>query len=642
MVGSLPLTPPDHSELERRLDVVAALLREDVEPARFLRELLATLVQTLSAEEAAVWLRTGENFWMHIRLTAAQFDRGPHSDRHDSPPAWVTEVLSATTISPVRLDPSNTQILAGPVRHFGRSTGVLAIQFKAGDWPLRVNTLVSFCGAISDLTGEYFALQELRQLRVERTARHHWETWTAQLATATNLRQLAGIVAHDARALCAADRLTVAQIVNSRVRALAVSGVDVIDPHSTSVQSLEALARTAIDRDDPAFFPNTDLGSRSTAAWNQLTATSGTKSAVVVPVRDLRSAIVGAIVAERFDSRTVEAEVWLNQVVRAAAEVRPWWIALSERERSLWTRVIDRCRFTTSVSRWAIAVCVMALGLVLLWAIPAPLVVTAEGELIPVLRRDIFATANGVVENIEVRHGETVTAHQRLVRLRDPVLELEATRVTGELATVRARLSAVQAARIAPAENHADTTSRRQLLSGEEEDLKQQCESLAKQAELLAAERDTWTVKSPIAGQVLTWDVTTRLAARPVQRGQVLLTVGDTAGEWEIVARVRERHVGRLFSGGQPASGRSVRFFSTSDPGRTLTGRVDQIARVADINERGESTVGVTIAVDRKQLIDPRPGTTVWSRIDCGSQSLGYVWFHGVLDTIRRQIWLWW
>lgn len=641
-----PLRPPV-TALERGLDDLAELVRGDVEPPAFFRELLRLLVHSARADDAELWLRTSEVAWTRIALSVTQRDGATTSERLASPPAWIAETLTSGGMAVTRFstEAQTGQRIAGPIRQAGQPTGVLAARFDGAATSTPTATLVPFCAALAELTGDFLVQHELRHLRRERHERRQWDQWEASLLSASKLMQLAGMIAHDGRALCQADRITVLQGRAQGPRVLAVSGVETLNPRSASLQALESLANATIGSDSPIQFPSTEFtGDRSTA-WEHLTATAGTQHAIVAPIRHPRDGTLGLLIAEQFTPTALDPETWQQKVALLASTVTPWWVALVESERSPWSRWFSGSSTGNQKPRligrgvlWSGITVAAAMALAL---IPAPLVIPAEGEMVPVQRRDIFATANGIVEAVQVRHGDQVTVQQPLITLRDPTLELEAARVTGELGTVRARLSAVQAARITPVSNAAETTLRMQQLAGEEEDLKQQWDSLTKQKTLLEAERASWTLTSPIAGQVLTWDVETLLAGRPVERGQVLLTVGDTAGEWAIEARLRERHVGHLFSAATDPRGLPVEFVSTTEPGRALTGRVEKVSRVAEIDDRGESTVRVTIAFDRRQLSQLRPGATVWPKITCGRRSLGYVWFHDLIDAVRRQLWLW-
>jgi hypothetical protein len=54
-------------------------------------------------------------------------------------------------------------------------------------------------------------------------------------------------------------------------------------------------------------------------------------------------------------------------------------------------------------------------------------------------------------------------------------------------------------------------------------------------------------VKSPLGGQVVTWDLKNRLPiGRPVNRGQVLLCVADPDGPWQLELHMPEHRVGHV------------------------------------------------------------------------------------------------
>ncbi|MGD0382570.1 MAG: HlyD family efflux transporter periplasmic adaptor subunit, partial [Thermoguttaceae bacterium] len=55
------------------------------------------------------------------------------------------------------------------------------------------------------------------------------------------------------------------------------------------------------------------------------------------------------------------------------------------------------------------------------------------------------------------------------------------------------------------------------------------------------------SIKSPISGQVVTWDMRNRLPnGRPVQRGQVLMRVADPSGPWQLELHMPEHRNGHV------------------------------------------------------------------------------------------------
>jgi len=179
-----------------------------------------------------------------------------------------------------------------------------------------------------------------------------------------------------------------------------------------------------------------------------------------------------------------------------------------------------------------------------------------------------------------------------------------------------------------------DAARVRQLASDEEE-LKEQIKALERQRSLIEDRKQSLTIRSPITGQVLTWDVDQHLSARPVERGQVLLTIGDTAGDWVLEIQVVDKDVGHLLRARSSiASDLEVEFQLPSDPGRVHHGKIREVALASESDDRASGHVRVVVAFDRRKMEQVRPGATAIPRIRCGKKSLGYVWLHDLIDTI--------
>jgi multidrug efflux pump subunit AcrA (membrane-fusion protein) len=294
-----------------------------------------------------------------------------------------------------------------------------------------------------------------------------------------------------------------------------------------------------------------------------------------------------------------------------------------------------------------LALAAIAASVAALVLIPADFTIESPGTLEPVVRREVFAPRSGLVDEVLVAHGAAVVAGQPLVRLRDPQLELELKRVDGELETAQRQIDAVRATRTSrqvrdskPAEAYR--------LSAEERELEQRLENLRRELKLLHRERDTLMVTSPIAGRVLSWDLRHRLAARPVERGEVLVTVADLSADWQLELAVPDDRIGYVLAAQQELQrDLAVRYRLSSDDREEHHGRIAEISRTADVDSQGTAptpTVRVTVALDehnsshaaRSEL---RPGVSARAQIECGRRPLGYVWLHDVWDAAME--WLW-
>jgi multidrug efflux pump subunit AcrA (membrane-fusion protein) len=288
--------------------------------------------------------------------------------------------------------------------------------------------------------------------------------------------------------------------------------------------------------------------------------------------------------------------------------------------------------------RWKIlgaAVLVVLLGLVL---IPFPLKISAEGTLQPDHRQSLFAPTDGIVERIEVSHGEHVKAGQVLLVLRDPKLEIEERRILGEIETLRARLDGLNAARIRNRDVES-RTSRDTELSAQESDLQAQLGGLRTQLALVQEQKSLLTITSPMEGQINRWDLQQAFPDRPVVHGQFLLDVQDVDGGWNIELEVPDDDAGYVFESQQRAPCAVDYLFRTS-PGQRYQTKLHSVSAATQL---GEDRLPVVLAqapaapADASQL---RVGASVLARVDCGRHSLGYVLFRQVLEFLQRVIWL--
>jgi len=373
---------------------------------------------------------------------------------------------------------------------------------------------------------------------------------------------------------------------------------------------------------------------------------SGAKSVAVVPLSTPAAEsetepvdVTGVMVAELF-SGNIGAAMY-ERLLLTGEHVAPALRNARRFRQSPWTALVgeDRWRrLTRGNSKLKLWLYACAAVFVLSWIVPAPFEIEGRGEVQPRVRRQVFATDDAVVEELKVDHDEHVEHGQVLAILRNPQLDLEFKRVSGELQTTRERLAAVQAARVELAVDSAGRGAGAARLSGEEAGLRALLASLERQSKLLDEQQEALTVRSPIAGRILTWDLPQLLQSRPVLRGQVLMTVADTEGPWVLELHVPEKRVGALTSARQPGDVKlPVTFVLATDPGRTHSSHVDDVAAAVEPDRSDEPAVLVTVAVNREELNNPRPGAGVTGRVSCGWRPIAYVWLHDLIDAA----WAW-
>ncbi|MCE9552522.1 MAG: HlyD family efflux transporter periplasmic adaptor subunit, partial [Planctomycetes bacterium] len=142
----------------------------------------------------------------------------------------------------------------------------------------------------------------------------------------------------------------------------------------------------------------------------------------------------------------------------------------------------------------------------------------------------------------------------------------------------------------------------------------------------------------------VTWDVKNLLQERPVEKGQIVMSVANTAGPWELELHVRENRSGYVARAWQQALTEkqplSVEYILATGSGRRLEGSVKQVDTNAEVRGEEGNTVLATVTIDRDK-IDPaelRPGASVSAKVHCGRRSLGFVWFHELIDAVRSKV----
>jgi multidrug efflux pump subunit AcrA (membrane-fusion protein) len=275
--------------------------------------------------------------------------------------------------------------------------------------------------------------------------------------------------------------------------------------------------------------------------------------------------------------------------------------------------------------------------------VPAELRLEGKGTLEPVHRREVFAQIDGVVEKIEpgVEGGGDVKAGQLLATLRNRDLEVAIADVLGKKASSEEQLVSTRRSLLEDDKISADEKLR---MAGRRAQLEREVESLAAQLALYAEKKKELEVRSPIDGVIVTWQVRDLLLLRPVEKGQVLMSVADKTGPWELEINMpddRLGHVNRAAAEAK-AAGKEliVDYILATDPGTRHSGSVKEIHEQAEVRGDEGNTVLVRVTIDpsRHEKEELGAGASVTARVACGKRSLGYVWFHDVLSFIQTQV----
>jgi multidrug resistance efflux pump len=244
-------------------------------------------------------------------------------------------------------------------------------------------------------------------------------------------------------------------------------------------------------------------------------------------------------------------------------------------------------------------------------------------------------------EKLATNQPPDVSQDEVLIELTNSTLDFEMTRVTGELQTGRKKLSTTQSERVSVDRNDPRGRSKLEQLAAEEKELEETLKSLAAQLEILKRQQAELQLRSPINGQVLTWDVTQLLQNRPVRQGDRLLEVADTRGEWNLEVHVADQNIGYVRDARRElGNDLDVSFVVATDPNVVYHGRLKSMAADTRSDSELGPSVLVTVSLPKDELSAEhlRPGATVIPHIHCGRRPVGYVWFHELIHTIKTKL----
>jgi multidrug efflux pump subunit AcrA (membrane-fusion protein) len=689
-----PLELQTWQELEDVFARLSQLARSPVAPQEFYRTVLDQSVRALSAEGGALWLRAaGGALQVAVQTgrAAGAASRDERAQRvHQSLLLQVAAEGQVVSISPQSesdgseaLNLTDHVLVFGPVKSLvddahnatagktkvGVTLAIVELWMRADASPAMYRGCEQFLMGVCDIAADYHAFEERRRLLDEDRHRTELLNLGGRVHSQLKLSATAYEVANEGRRVLDCDRLSVLMARGRRCRLLATSGVSRFERRSGAARRLEKIAQMVRRTDEPAFYADGQCDALPPVAdaIERHVADSHARHMAAIPVRwpakpteddgavatkrsRRRRRPVFVLIAEQFDSR--EGELHRDWLVEIAEVCSTALYNAREADRlplRWFVRPLGKLThaIVAHLPLTLLAVTAVVAAVVALVKVPADFNIDAPGTLQPVVRRDVFAPRSGIVSEVLVQHNGAVKAGQPLVRMRDPALELELKRVDGEMETVQKQLDAVRATKTNRAVKDP-TPIDSYRLSAEERELEQKLANSRHERELLQHERDQLVVTSPIAGRVLTWDVGHQLLARPVERGEVLVTVADLAADWQLELDVPDDRIGYVLTAQhEMKSDLPVRFRLSSEEQAEHVGKIVEVCQTANVApdkaSRPKPTIVTKVAFDTPELMtavggELRPGVSAHAQIACGQRPLGYVWFHDIWDAAIQ----WW
>jgi multidrug efflux pump subunit AcrA (membrane-fusion protein) len=684
---------PDESLIEetRRqinalVEEIAGLARQNLAPGQFYEQFLNRLVSALAAIGGVVWTFAENNQLalqyqlnlQHTGLMESEAKQQQHS-RLLYKVGNNPDVISGNgVIIPPHAgygedDAANATgclLVFGPLRTDLEMVGLVEIFARPDVAPEIQKGYLRFLLQMCELATDFLKSHQLRHFSDRQVLWARLEDFTRGVHASLEPMETAYTIANEARRLIECDRVSVALRKGNRCTIEAVSGQDVFDKRSNTVRLLGRLASAVVATGEPVWYAGDtrDLAPQVEDAVQEYVDDAHSKMIAVLPLgrpkpdheaddedKEHIEEPVGALIVEQIeDNRVAPAMAQRIDVVCKHSSIA---LANAMEHQNLFLmpvwRAIGKSKFLVQARTLPKTVLVVVAVIVLLLALflfPKDFDLHAKGTLDPVSRSDIYANAEGQVTEFgkdadgkPIEEGSWVKKGQVLLRLSSPTLDKEKASIEGERATTSAQVEALEHSLpnggiTVKQEEHAQKM-------GQLEEAKAKVANLDRQLEVCKTQLDALEVRSPIDGQIVTWDLKNRLDRRPVKKGEFLLRVADTKGDWELNLNMtddRMGHIARYENLVKKTNDPNLKvsYQVATAAGTTLIGTVHDIGLVANPEKEEGNVVVIRVKINKDDIdsADRLAGAAVSGKVQCGRRSLGYVWFHDLFEFIQKNV----
>lgn len=647
----------DVEQLDLLLDELESLSRSQVSRQEFYQNLLDRSVLALGAKAGCVLMQGPEQQWIPIfhcqlesiypNLSHARFekDRKQLNELVENDNAFIVENENERT---------DYLIMARSIEVDAATKFVLAIYVSADMQRALARSLLPLVDALAEIVLEFERAQQHGSAQEIALDKQRIHQFALAIHSYRSVRQVAYDIANDGIGLTGCQRITVLQQNSWGTQLLATSGLADVDSRSNIVRSMRRLA-ASVNRYRSALIwtkENPDVPKHLRSAFSTYLNYSDPQFVAVVPVHSKiqiekgrwaeKGHVVAAIVFESFEP--VDTARVINKLRPFAEQACSGLRQASRLEsipfRSLWTAINTVFRWFSidRIPKTAIALLLVGIAMLAAFSIKTDWTVEIRGELRPQQENNLFAPVDGIVEAIDVSHGDLVEAGAKVLQLRSPELEKEIARVKGEVQTARKKLDSIETALAQVDNQSAEDFIQQSKLASELEEQKQVIANLEGEQRFFELRKSELIVNSNVSGQVVTWNLTQTLKDRPVRRGESLMKIADVNGNWHIEFQVPDQKFGYL----QTATGNKnkqldIEFVLATNPEKKYSGKITAKANTSQRDEKAQSVVRVLGEFNKSKIKQLRPGAIVTARVDCGRKSIAYVWTYEFIDSIKRR-----
>ena len=459
-------------------------------------------------------------------------------------------------------------------------------------------------------------------------------------------------IANEGRRLIDTDRVSVALRNRSQFQIQSISGQPSVNRRSNTVYLLRTLVNKVLKTGKPFWYPTEEEVAPSIeSVLNDYMAVAATRSIAIVPIFDTvaqedepekqkNRKVIGGVIAEICQGEWEQAQIQplmdvmtdhAGDALRNATSHRSLFLY------SLW-RILGKSKVLSAarnLPKSIAALILVTLATLLLIFLPWNFNVGCDGVVVPVKRQRVYSEVDAKVTSVKIRHAGCVGVGETLLTMSSAQLDFELRDLLGQYESIRVERDKSQSQRILKDDSESGQPSQNRGT----ESLEKQLQSLEDRIKILKQKQQKLTIKSPIAGEVITWDIVDRLLDRPVKDGDFLIEVADVNGPWEIELALPDKKVGHVVRAYEASEEPlKVTFILASDPNRTHEGRIKSIATSTQLQSDNKQSVKIVVEFDSDAMDIQHARSGVRAKIHCGKRSLGFVWLHPVGEFLYSQV----
>lgn len=679
-------------QIRSLVNEITQLSKSDIAPEEFHGEFLPRVISALAAVGGALWTLDDNGslgLAYHVNMREAKLHENEDANKRHSRLLYRILRSGEGSLVPAQTvsegddeagNPTDFLLVFGVIKTELETVGLIEILQRSDTSLTTQKGYLRFLEQMTNLASDYYKNRQLRNFGDRQNLWAQLEEFTKTIHKSLHKAETAYTIANEGRRLIECDRVSVALRRGNKCRVEAVSGQDIVDKRSTTVKLLGRLATAVVRCNEPVWYTGdtSNLAPQVERSVEEYVDESHTKMVAVFPLtrqklsdadqeyedpdkRDKVEAPFGALIVEQIEDNRVpertrkRIEIVADHACSAMGNaidynsifLMPVWRLIGKSKVLLTARMLPK---TISVSLLVIAL------IVFLCVFPWPFNMQTPGSLEPTVKAAVYTMVDGDVVYLPVMHGtkvegpivdsETGQMQPRtlLARLKSTDLDMKYNNLFGEREKAEKEMLSMRDLITGTGLSPQD----RQKYAAQIEICELQLQYLDQQLAYVDLQREDLNIYAPISGEVMTWNLETRLKGRPVRRGEMLMEIADLSQPWELELLMPEKRIGhvleyqkKLDAGNEGAL--KVEFVFASTPNERHMGEVVSIHKRTEVRGEDGNTALIKVRLsDPDKLPDSlRPGISVTAKIQCGKKPAGYVLFYQAIEYLQKTVLFW-